>query len=587
VARGLTPLRQGLVFAAVAVAFADSSIVVLAVPEIVSDFDEGVSSASWVITSYNIAVVVAGLALIPAIGRIRTGRLALFGFASFALASAGCAAAGSFGLLVACRAAQGAAAALVLVAALPLLGGRAGVRAWILAATIGFAAGPALGGLLTEFFSWRSIFIAQAPLVALGLFAFRRELPTDPPRAAARTSRTWLADATLGAISAALVGALFLVVVLLINGFGWQPLPAALVATTLPVLAAVAERLGRDLPARAAAASGGVLIALGLATLGFLPGARTSLIVTGLALCGVGLGLAAQPLGTLALAGEALTMNAAWTVIARHAGLVVALVVATPVLVSSLTDLETDAEAVGGDLVLAAPLPLSEKVPLLIDLAQATEDVGATVPDVRAILTPHDSGDGRISTLADRLAEDLQDLVARGFRDPFLVCAAFGLLAALLALGLGRTPGQIRAPPVALVAVALAGGTAALVAEAQLGAFDEPAAADPCNAPPAFQGPGVDETTQRVALGALASVACELGTSRATVLRAFTSSEPLPWPREEVEDALQAGLVDAVDAEREAGRLDDPLGLLLRAVVANAPIDWILDALGFPSESED
>jgi Major Facilitator Superfamily len=581
----MTRFRHALVFTAVAVAFADSSIVVLAVPEIVSDLDVGVGSASWVITAYNLAVVVAGAALVAAGSRIRTGRLAAFAFAGFALASAGCAAAGSFELLVGFRAAQGVAAALLLVAGLPLLGGRAGTRSWILAATLGFAAGPALGGILTELFSWRSIFAAQAPLVAAGLVAVgRREHPAESG-VGPRPAHAWLADATLGAISAALVGALFLVVVLLVNGLGWRPLPAALVATTLPVFAWVAERAGRGVPVRPAAAVGGILVAAGLATLGLLPGPRTSLIVAGLALCGAGLGLAAQPLGRLALAGEQLTREAAWTVVARHAGLVVALVVVTPVLVSSLTELETEAEAVGGDLVLEAPLPLSEKVPLLIDLARATEDVDADVPDLRAVFEPHETGEGVVTRLGEELTDVLDELVTRAFRDPFLACAAFGVLAAALAIGFGRTPGRVGAHAVAFVALGLAGATAALATEFGLGALDDPArAADPCRAPPVFQGSGVDATTQRVALHALASAACDLGTSRATILREVASSEPLPWPRGRLADALQDGLVDAVDAEEKAGRIGGVLAFVLRAAARNAPLDWILDRLGVPAE---
>ena len=581
----MTRLRHVLVFTAVAVAFADSSIVVVAVPEIVVEFDVDVGAASWVITAYNVAVVAAGALLIPAAAHIRTARLAAFAFAGFALASAGCAAATSFGLLVGCRTVQGAAAALLLVVALPLLGGRAGVRTWILAGTIGFAAGPALGGLLTEFFSWRSIFAVQAPLVALGLLALRRQVFAVEPESGHRSRRAWLALATLGAISAALVGALFLVVVLLVNGLGWQPLPAALVATTLPILAGIAERAGLGLPARPAAVAGGVLVTVGLATLAFLPGPRTSLIVAGLALCGAGLGLAAQPLGRLALAGEPLGSAGAWTVVARHAGLVVALVAVTPILVSSLTDLETDAEAVGGDLVLESRLPLAEKVPLLIALAEATEEVGAEVPDLRPALEPFETGDGTVTRLGDRLTDAVQDLVTRAFRAPFLACAGFGLLTALLALGLGPTPGRLRTPAVAFVLVALIGGAAALVADFRLGALDERAqASDPCKAESVFAGGGVDATTQRVALNALAGAACELETSRAAILRALASSEPLPWPREELTDAVRQGLVEAVEAEREAGRLEGVLGALLAAAAATAPLDWILDELGVPTE---
>ena len=192
---------------AVAVAFADSSIVVLAVPEILADLDVDVDTASWVITAYNLAVTVAALLLL-AVGRRLGARVrAAVGFVTFGLASAGCALADSIGPLIAFRAVQGAAAALVLVSALSLLGGRHAVRAWILAATVGLAAGPALGGLLTELFTWRSIFVVQAPLVAIGLVALRSQATVLPRQPARRARHAWLADVVLAALSAALVGA--------------------------------------------------------------------------------------------------------------------------------------------------------------------------------------------------------------------------------------------------------------------------------------------------------------------------------------------------------------------------------------------
>ncbi len=572
-------LRTAVLVLAIGVAFADSSIVVLGVPEIVRDFDVAVGDASWVITSYNLAVVAAAAAVFGVLGRFSPRRLAFVGLAAFTLASIGCALAPSFGWLVGFRTAQGLAAALVLVAALPFLGGRAGIRAWILAATVGLAAGPALGGVLTELFSWRSIFAAQAPLVAAGLLALGAA-PTVVTGAGRRPRRAWLADATLAAFSAALVGALFLVVVLLINGFGWQPLPAALVATTLPVAAAVAERIGHGLAPAAAAGAGGVLVACGLTVLAFLPSARTGLVVAGLALGGAGLGLAAQPLGRLALGGPRLEQDAAWTVFFRHAGLVLALVVVTPVLVSSLDALEQDAEAVAGEVVLRSELPLTEKARVLNDLADAADASEPSVPDVRETLAPREGGEGTISQVADDLTERLHELIARAFRDPFLLCAAFGLGAALLGLGLGLADGRVRAPALAFAAVALVAGAVALGADYRLGALDDPAAGtDPCRAPPAEGGDGLEAAVERIALDSLSGAACELGVSRAAVLREL-AGETNDLAPERLEESVRRNVDRALEAETERGTLDGTIGSFLRGILANAPLDWIREALG-------
>ena len=59
------------VAAAVAVAFADSSIVVLALPELYARFDTSIVGVSWVITSYNLVLAICAFVLVPVIRRIR------------------------------------------------------------------------------------------------------------------------------------------------------------------------------------------------------------------------------------------------------------------------------------------------------------------------------------------------------------------------------------------------------------------------------------------------------------------------------------------------------------------------------------
>jgi MFS family permease len=571
---------RAVLLLAVSVAFADASIVVLGVPDAMVDLGVGVTAASWMITAYNVAVVAVGAALVPLAGRLPPRPLALVGFATFALASVGCAVAPSLAVVITFRAVQGAAAALVLVAALPLLGGKTAVQAWTLAATIGLAAGPALGGLLTELASWRAIFVVQAPVMALGLVAATR-LAAGAEREArgARPGPARLADATLAAFSAALVGALFLVVVLLINGFGWQPLPAALVATTLPVLALAAEQAARWIPGSTAVPAGALLVTAGLVILALLPGASTPLVVAGLAFCGAGLGLAAQPLGRLALSGPSVRRDAAWTVTARHAGLVVALVATTPVLVASLTQLEDDAEAVGGEVVLAAPLPLQEKVPAIVKLAGLADPEAARLPDVHATLGA--DGDEELTRLADELTATLRDLVAYSFRNAFLLCAGFGVVAAALGLGLGAARERIRGPALVLLAGAALAAVVAVAAELRLGALDDPVAvADPCGAPAEFEGEGFDAAVQRVALGAMSDAACELGTTRASLLRALVGDGSTRWSEDELAAAVRDGVLDTLDRESDRGTIDGTVATVLRTLVAAAPLDWIRDLLG-------
>ena len=162
--------REVAVSAAVAIAFADSSIVVLALPELYTHFHTSLEGVSWVVTAYNLAVAVTALVLVLFVHRVGTRPLLATGLAVFLAASIACAAAGSEYFLIGARSVQGVGAALVLAAALPVLG----ARRWTAAGTFGLALGPALGGVLTQAFDWRAIFVAQAPFAAVALVGIAR-----------------------------------------------------------------------------------------------------------------------------------------------------------------------------------------------------------------------------------------------------------------------------------------------------------------------------------------------------------------------------------------------------------------------------
>src|SRR5206468_9455337 len=99
-ARDLGQVRRGLsapLTAAVAVAFADSSIVVLALPELYGRFDTTIEAVSWVVTAYNLAVAATALALVFLVHRVSTRTLLGVGLGVFLAASIACAVTGSLG----------------------------------------------------------------------------------------------------------------------------------------------------------------------------------------------------------------------------------------------------------------------------------------------------------------------------------------------------------------------------------------------------------------------------------------------------------------------------------------------------------
>ena len=224
-----------LLLLAAGLALADASVVTLALPPIIDELDASVEGAAAVLGSYTL---VLGLALPGAAWvRVEVGSRALGagGALLFAAASLGCGLAGSLGVLLALRGAQAVGAAAVLVAAFALLdAGETGRRAWTATAIFGFAAGPALGGALTQALDWRAIFFVQVPIAAAAaVVAWRSPEPTERHVEAA----SWPAGpvVALSLVSASLVGVLFLLVLLLVTGWSVSPLAAAAAVTVLPV----------------------------------------------------------------------------------------------------------------------------------------------------------------------------------------------------------------------------------------------------------------------------------------------------------------------------------------------------------------
>ncbi|RPI11696.1 MAG: MFS transporter, partial [Actinobacteria bacterium] len=210
---------------AVALAFADASIVVLALPDIYTELDTTIVGVSWVITAYALVVGVGALLLAPLARKVHPTLLVGLGLALFAAASVGAGLAGSASALLLARCVQGAGAAMLLGASLPVLsalrGSRAaGMRLWAAAGIAGAVVGPALGGLLTQLLDWRAIFLVQAPVAALALVvAFRppRVEPAVTTASSRVTGRVVAADLALACVGAASVGALFLGVLLIVE----------------------------------------------------------------------------------------------------------------------------------------------------------------------------------------------------------------------------------------------------------------------------------------------------------------------------------------------------------------------------------
>jgi hypothetical protein len=432
---GVRPQQFGSAALAVvvAIAFADSSIVVLALPQLYSRFETSITGVSWIITSYNAAVAVAALTLVFFAHRFRARLVFCTGAALFLAATIACASAQVLWVLIAARCVQGAGAGLLLAGSLSFL--TAGV--WTLAGTYGAALGPALGGILTQLFDWRAIFVAQAPVAAAGLVAVLRREDHPSAEEGWRPSlrRTIPANTCLGLIFGALVGALFLGVLLVIVVWQYSPIEGALIVSVLP-LAAVAVR-----PLGGRPVAGAALLACGLVALALLPSASVPIAICALALCGAGLGLAVPMLSNAAIDPEAgLTRSGTLTIGVRHLGLVAAIASIAPLLASALPPAGDRAMLKATQVLLDAPISITDKVPIALDLRTAFNK--AKTGEIPNLKEPFDSRGAQtnpqLAAARDDLVSAIQTTITRAFRSSFFLAAAFAAAGALVAWRLIR-----------------------------------------------------------------------------------------------------------------------------------------------------
>jgi len=248
--------RRWLILAVVALAqlmvVLDATIVNIALPSAQQALGFTDVQRQWVVTAYALAfgsLLLLGGRLTDLIGRKATF---IAGLAGFAGASAAGGAAGSFAMLVAARACQGAFGALLAPAALSLLtttfeGARDRGKAFGVFGAIagaGGAVGLLLGGVLTEYLTWRwclYVNLIIAAVAGAGAVALLRRQPRaqrsriDLPGLAAEVtgmfcvvygfsnaaSDGWHAIATWGFLAA---GAVLLVTFAVIEARSRQPL---------------------------------------------------------------------------------------------------------------------------------------------------------------------------------------------------------------------------------------------------------------------------------------------------------------------------------------------------------------------------
>jgi EmrB/QacA subfamily drug resistance transporter len=161
----------------------DVTALTVALPRIEAEFDSDVSTVQWVINAYALVfgmLIVTGGRLADLFGRRRLFLVGALVFAAFSVLGG---AAQDVNWLIACRGLMGIGGAIMWPATLgmtyTLLSARAGLAGGLIIGSAGFgnAAGPLLGGVLTDSLSWRWVLFVNLPIAALAAFAVWRTVP--------------------------------------------------------------------------------------------------------------------------------------------------------------------------------------------------------------------------------------------------------------------------------------------------------------------------------------------------------------------------------------------------------------------------
>ncbi|MEO7350408.1 MAG: MFS transporter [Marmoricola sp.] len=173
-----------------ALTFIDATVVNIALPHLASDLGAGSEALTWVVNGYTLtlaALVLLGGALGDRFGR---RRVYVVGIVGYALASGACGIAPDVGTLIAARAVQGVAAALLTPGSLALLQATfatedrsRAIGAWSGLTGVAGAIGPFFGGWIIEVGDWRWAFLVNLPIAAVVVLITRRHVPESRPPA--------------------------------------------------------------------------------------------------------------------------------------------------------------------------------------------------------------------------------------------------------------------------------------------------------------------------------------------------------------------------------------------------------------------
>jgi hypothetical protein len=196
------------------------------------------------------------------------------------------------------------------------------------------------------------------------------------------------------------------------------------------ILASAATRFA----VRGIALAGVILVAGGLVGLAILPDSEVVWTFAPQILIGCGLALTLGPLTTAALGGlTADGLHGGWTVAFRHGGVVLGLLILTPIFTADLDSQELAAERAGAAAVIDSDLSITAKLDLGQAVADALAQSGNELPDLGPVFDAQNPSAGEQSEYArlEGLVDIERRAATRAFSRSFYVAAVLAALAAV------------------------------------------------------------------------------------------------------------------------------------------------------------
>ncbi|MFI0716265.1 MFS transporter [Streptomyces inhibens] len=167
----------------------DNTVLNVAIPSLTEEMGATTADVQWMINAYSL--VQSGLLLTAGNSADRYGRKKMLavGLMLFGVASLGAALAQSPGQLIAARAGMGVGGALLMTTTLAVVmqifddaERPKAIGIWSSVNSLGFAAGPLIGGSLLDHFWWGSLFLANLPVAVIALAAVVTLVPESKSR---------------------------------------------------------------------------------------------------------------------------------------------------------------------------------------------------------------------------------------------------------------------------------------------------------------------------------------------------------------------------------------------------------------------